>query len=427
MKTDLQHKKSAYSVESETRTVLAQALSECPGLGVHLHKILDRYDRRGELSGTLKLGDASLPVDELRALRHLFGQAIKTSRRGEHKLDLTRFLEHLPDTSAWINELYQALNRPRRNLKQEDSENTLRFQKLVDQLHLRFPEQAPIQYFLRQTCKRHTGLSDNDFRGLRERWFKLGETVDYLRVNRDPIGLSDLGAKFFQDSKVLRKGKLYNELCTWLNVLESEGLPENSDPGNVLSHFGVTENLTSIKVTFFGLLRYQKAGVWYDWPCGLRENGESCTLSLDNLAGMEAVEFMEGGTVITCENETPFNNLIRENSSQPVIYTAGFPNSAVQYLLRKLSPDTRIQHWGDSDRAGLQIASILGRIRTVSLWRCDVPELKGHCGKLRPTTDSDRQAIHAMLEEYPDHPFAAELRFTADNGWLEQESWQPSS
>ncbi len=407
--------------------IVSSAIEACPELARHLNRILDRCDRRGELSGSLKLGDTSLPSDEKRALRQLFGTAFRTSRQGEHRLDLTQFLAVIPEPEAWIDELYQELGRQRRNCVEQNADASVKYQRLREQLRLAYPDLSAIHRLLAQNSSGKHALNAGEIEQRRHQWFTLAELIVFLRDNRTPLGLSELGARFFGDSKILRSGKLNSELCQWLSALATDGQGEPIPAPEVLAKFGVTDNTTSIKVTIFGNFRYRKHGVWHDWPCELRRNGESATLSLDNLADVEACEIPGSDVVITCENETPFNTLIREDARIPVVYTAGFPNAAVRILLEKLPPHVHIQHWGDSDLAGLRIARILGQMHPLSLWRCDLPELQRHRRMLRPTRESDRQIILDMLDACTHTTFAPELRFTAEHGWLEQECWQPPS
>jgi len=405
------------------KSILAEYLGRHPSLAAHLARLCDRCDKRGELGGTIKLGDSSLPMDEYRALHSLFGPALKTSARGERRLELTRFLASVPDANAWIEELYTALGRQRRNLVDEASQSQSLWEQLLGQFQLSYPELPAVHRWLQGQSARHGRLDESKASALRTEWFRLAETVRHLQANRQQVGLSDLGARFFNDSKALRSGRLRTALCQWLHALDSEGTDANIEATDVLSRYGVTDNPTSVKVTLFGPLRYRKHGVWLDWPCQLHRQGESTTLSLDNLAGIESAEFVGNHTVITCENETPFNNLIRESIPCPVVYTGGFPNAAVRALLEKLPARSQLRHWGDSDRAGYQIARILAHIRPLVLWRCQLADLERHRHALKPVSDAERLAIEQALADTPDHPFAPELQFTARHGWLEQESW----
>ena len=408
----------------QTPGILAEHLARTPALRSHLARLCDRCDRQGELKGTAKLGDASLPAEERRALAALFGGSLKTTARGEHRLDLARFLASVPDEQGWVAELYQALGRRPGNLARQQARARTFWRQLVDQIRLAFPDLAPIHQLLAgQEERRANGLDGNRAQALRDEWFALAEAVSLLRRNRRQIGLSDLGARFFGDSKALRSGRLRTTLCQWLDALDAGDATEETESADLLARYGVADNPTSIKVTLFGRLRYCGSEGWTDWPCPLRGRGQSATLSLDNLAGVVEAEFLDGPEVVTCENETPFNHLIREAHPLPVIYTAGFPNAAVRLLLEKLPASATIRHWGDSDLAGYRIAGILARIRPLSLWRCALADLERHRHALRPLDESERTAIRQFLERHPDHPFAAELRYTLANGWLEQESW----
>ena len=411
---------------SSRESILAEHLGRHPSLAAHLSRLCDRCDKRGELAGTIKLADSSLPIGEYRALHSLFGPALKTSARGERRLDLTRFLASVPDADAWIEELYTALGRQRRDLVDEATQSQAIWQQLLGQFRLSYPDLLSVHRLLQSQSARHSLLDEAKADALRTEWFRLAETVRHLQANRQQVGLSDLGARFFNDSKTLRAGRLRTILCQWLHALNSEDAAEDIEPADMLSRYGVTDNPTSIKVTFFGPLRYRRNGAWLDWPCQLHRQGESTTLSLDNLAGIERAEFVGNPTVVTCENETPFNNLVREDTPFAVVYTGGFPNAAVRALLGKLPVHTLLRHWGDSDRAGYQIARILSHIHPLSLWRCQLDDLQRHRHALKPVSAAEQLAIQRALAESPDHPFAPELQFTAQHGWLEQESWDSS-
>lgn len=404
-------------------SILAEQLHAHPCLAPHLACLADRCDRRGDLTGRIKLGDTSLPPEELRVLRLLFGQALKTSAKDEHRLDLDRFLGGVPDREVWIAELYSALGRQRRNrLREKVQEETL-WRQLLGRFRLTYPGIESVHRLLEAGSSRRPANPD-EARGILAEWSALAEAVVFLQSSRTHTGLSELGARFLNDSKALRSGRLRALLCRWLEAVADEG---ESDDAGVLARFGVADNPTSIKVTLFGPLRYRWQGGEMDWPRQLHAAGESATLSLDNLDAIAAADFAGHGTVVTCENETPFNRLIREGCEFPVIYTAGFPNAAVRNLIRKLPPATRLLHWGDSDLAGYRIAHILSRLRPLSLWRCTLADLERHRHALKPVSETERDAIGRFLESTPGFPFAAELRLTAAHGWLEQESWSPSS
>ena len=260
--------------------------------------------------------------------------------------------------------------------------------------------------------------------------FTIAETVRWLRTDHDPLGLMDLSARFFNDSKVLKtRVSLLKLLQNWLMLLRNDEIDVTETEilrESVLADHGVIDNVTSSKVTLFGPLKYIKHGKIYDWPACLYEIGESATLSWDNLHGIEQIILPENTTVISCENETPFNQLIREYHTDLIIYTAGYPNSTVQRLLRLLADSAvKIQHWGDTDLDGLIIASILHKISPLRLWRCNIDELYKQQDRLLRLTAPQKARAETYLANHPDFPFMDELQITLQYGWLEQESWLP--
>jgi hypothetical protein len=130
--------------------------------------------------------------------------------------------------------------------------------------------------------------------------------------------------------------------------------------------------------------------------------------------------------LISCENEAPFSRLIREKSTDCLLFTSGFPNSAVHKLYALLAPRARdCLHWGDTDPNGLYIASLLFAIHPLSLYRCDLATIKRHTGHLLPLTARQRERAQTILNTMEAFPFPDELACTLASGWMEQEIWQP--
>jgi hypothetical protein len=131
--------------------------------------------------------------------------------------------------------------------------------------------------------------------------------------------------------------------------------------------------------------------------------------------------------LICCENETPLSNMIKQKKNSCLLFTSGFPSSAVQKLYQLLAPHaSSCKHWGDSDPAGLRIAAIMHDLHPLQLYRCDLATLKQHKGKLLLLSLQHKNDILNILENQPGFPFPDELLFTLKNGWLKQESWQTS-
>ncbi len=279
---------------------------------------------------------------------------------------------------------------------------------------------------------------------VQEEYFQLAEATCFLLSSHAPVGLADLSARFFTDSKTLKTTpSLVKKLTCWLMIMgEADGKYGFEEAGDVgpddrlsdnarsllWAKFGLVENATAIKVTVYGPLVYaHQRGIQADWIFQLHRLGETATLSLDNLQNMAAITLPENTPVITCENETPFYTMVRAQTPGLIVYTAGYPNTAVIRLLQLLA-ETRserhpILHWGDSDLDGLRIAAIINQIHPVQLWRCNLPELERHSSALLPISPDRLQRAQTYQENHPDFPFRDELTFTIENGWLEQEKW----
>lgn len=252
----------------------------------------------------------------------------------------------------------------------------------------------------------------------------MGRALSALADGAEPLGLAELGARFFGSSKALRSGEVRRLLVDGLAVL-ADAEEDAAEPALLLRRFGVCDNPTALKVTLFGPFRLRKRGRWLDWVEQLHALGESATLSLGNLDGVDRVELAGDGAIVhTSENETPFCRLVREQFPEPVIYTEGYPNAAVRRLLRLLPPATAVRHWGDSDLDGLRIADILAATRPLELWRCGLAELQRQRPRLLPFSDAQSGRARRWLAAHPDFRFRAELGFSLAHGWLEQESWQ---
>jgi len=300
---------------------------------------------------------------------------------------------------------------------------------ILDRCRLSFPKLAPIWEWqaedipnLALTLRIETAVV------LQRKLFQLAQAVEFLLSDHELLGMADFSARFFGDSKVLKTTpSILRQLEEWLLILRDEEICDDEicDDARqrIWSEYGVAENLTAIKVTLYGPLVYFKQNERFDWIAQLHARGESATLSLDNLREIDAIELSADTPVITCENETPFGALVRERIPGLLIYTAGYPNSAVRRILRLLPAGTTIQHWGDSDLDGLRIAVIIHQIHPTLLWRCALADLQRHKNALLPLAPTRREQAKEYLQNHPDFPYAEELKFTIQNGWLEQERW----
>ena len=235
------------------------------------------------------------------------------------------------------------------------------------------------------------------------------------------ISPAEFGVKLTGDSKRFKVGSAAWNLTAAL-LAEELGLPEEK----IMASCGIQENPTASTVTVFGPFICYRGEEKLDWISRLWHVGEAAILHAGNLEHLTRIEIQGAALpeLITCENESPFNYLQRTSDLPPLVYTGGFPNSSVKRFLSLLPEQTKILHWGDTDPEGLAIAGMLNRIRPVKLFRCTIDECTKLKSALRPLDDRKRKRAENMLND-PNFPFRAELKFSLEYGWLEQEAWTP--
>ena len=400
---------------------------EMTTLTAHLRLILvricKRYEKRGSLSGMMKLGQ-DLDEAERLPIENFFGlNPLTYTSKNEIKLSFNRLLsdKNELEIDAWLKRIYQLADRKRpAPVSPGDDAATL----LLDQLRLAFPRLGPVHHFLGHAGKPLASKLKKQANQARNLYFTAGTIVHFLLDNEKEITLSELGARFCANSKKLRQGELKKMVEQWLRLLRPD-LPEEV---GVWEEFLVIRDRLTITALVFAPLIYSKDGREYDWINQLYLAGEPAVVSWFHLEGITscrlAGENSGKATLITCENEAPFSQLLREKTDNVLLFTAGFPNRAVCRLYQLLAPLTaHFRHWGDSDPAGLRIAAILHLIHPLELWRCDLATLKRHLTQLLPIEKSQARAASSILNTDQDFPFAAELAFSLKHGWLEQESW----
>lgn len=407
--------------------ILRDLLARHPELLPYLRRLCDLWDRQGTPPARLSLGQGLSRHGDLAALHALFGNAVRVSRSGGASLDVRAFLGRFADgaAEAWADALYRVMGRSRRDRAGERLQAGQEFDGLLAAWRQEFPaaaEAAPVIAARAELWQRRLLQGSAD--AVRAQWWPWGQALTFLTSRPEPLGLAELGAWFYGSSKALRVGEARRLLAAGLAALEDID-EEQVEPGEILRRCGICDNATALKVTVFGPLRLRKRGCWLDWVEQLHALGESATLSLGNLDGVDAVDIPTDETVVhTCENETPFCRLVRERFPGVLVYTEGYPNAAIHRLLQLLPPGVALHHWGDSDLDGLRIATILAEDRPLKLWRCGRADLERQRERLVPLNDEQHQRARHWLQTHPEFHFRAELEFTLAHGWLEQESWQ---
>ncbi len=427
--------RSAVPGVPDAASIFEAFLAEHPQCAPCLERICDRCDAKGELSGTVTLGRNLPYVSVVQPLHRLFGDAAKVTASGALRLSVDRWLggsNARPDRERWLSGLYRALARDRVDRARQKADVERAAATIIERWRLTFPQLRLVADVLRTQVRRwQRAVQRHGREQVQGRLFAAGKLVSFLASNTEPVRAAELGARLCGDSKALLPGELRRLVGDWLLLLDGQAEAGGAAARRqAFERHYVVDNPTAVKVLLFGPFVYRKDGSLLTWIRDLWRAGESAVLSLDNLRDVSEFTLDADSaetTVCTCENETPFCRLKEERCRGGLIYTEGFPNGAVMRVLHLLAVRSyEWRHWGDSDLAGLRIAAMVHQVHPVQLWRCDLAELARHRPFLRPLTDRQAQGARGFMRRHPAFPFAGELQFLAEHGWLEQESWRPA-
>jgi len=394
-----------------------------------LSKIARRYALKRCLSGTMKLGE-HLDREQMTVLANFFGlPPLKVNNKEEVRLIFKELLQNGSELQ-WLKKIGDGLGYPLQTQpKNNDETNQKATQRIYASLVLAYPELHPLFSVLQEDDSSIRNiLSGNNEKKGKEKCFTMAEIISFLLHNSEPITVSDLGARFFKDSKSLRQGELRTLLVRWLRLVEPQS--KLLDEDDLLASHHILHDRLTVNAVLYGPILYEKNGKTFDWIYQLYQQGETATLGWSNIQDIDRIYLQEQDSctpdLISCENEAPFSSLIHQKKNSVLLFTSGFPSSAVQKLYQLLAPlAASCHHWGDSDPAGLRIAAIMHILHPLNLYRCEVSTLQRHKKMLLPLNQQQKNDILNLVENQPDFPFPDELLFTLDNGWLEQESWQP--
>ncbi len=392
-----------------------------------LAKIARRYQLKGVLSGTMKLGQ-DLDTGTMKELANFFGlDPLRVNKKEEVRLHFNVLLQNGSE-SQWLEKIGDVLGTPLSCDKPEKNGNDEAVRKILASLALAFPEIEELFSILPEEDngigKMLPGRSEEE---VRQNCFTTAETIRFLLQNKEVLTVSDLGAQFFHNSKILRLGEMRSLLLKWLALCSPD--LEGADEETLLARYHVVHDRLTVSAVIYGPVIYEKDNKRYDWIEQLYRAGEAATLGWSNIQGIDKIYFSNGEEtppdLITCENEAPFSLLMQQKRNSCLLFTKGFPGSAVQKLYQLLGPQAAsCRHWGDSDPAGLRIAALLNTLHSLQLYRCDLATLERCRHALLPLTQKQKDSCLHILLSNPDFPFQEELLFCLDNGWLEQEGWQ---
>ncbi len=407
-----------------TENELYSAMRQYPAVSSFLHKIADRYDRRGDLKGTLKLGQNLTLHTELDPLLQLFGLALKTTQASSVNIDFNRFFAKASpqQINAWVETLFKVIERTPANT----FKNRQLLKTIFDRMQLAYPHYAVVyEQFYQQKAYWLRRMNEESAEAVQEELLRIGQIIDFLHANTIPLGWSELGARFCNDSKALRATELTKLVGNALLILEGNIGSFNQElRKQAFNACHIIDNPTAIKVAVYGPVTYLKKETHISWIEDLWQFNEAAVLTLENLHNLELLPIPETITrVITIENETPFCRLKEEVKDAIIIYTEGYPNEAVLTFYEHLPSHLTYLHWGDTDFDGLLIAGLLDHIHPLDLWRCGLDDINPLKGRLIPLSEQNQGRAQEYLNKHLDFKFTNELLFAITNGWLEQENW----
>ena len=237
--------------------------------------------------------------------------------------------------------------------------------------------------------------------------------------------LSQLGSDWFNDSKILRSGPLRRQLVLILSAISGVS-PE--DERSVLAEAGVEENPYTSSVVVSAPFTFRlKDGTYFDYPMTFFMKRFVCQLPLEIVRQIDSDSICWEGydnLVTTCENAAPIARYVQDRS--PVVYTEGYPNLAVQGLLKAFArKGLKAIHMGDADLDGFRIAATIGRCIPVE--RVGAAEVLADPMRPKgiPLTPVQATRIDRFLERNPDFKYADSVRLVRERGcWYEQEGFR---
>ncbi|MDD4018827.1 MAG: DUF2399 domain-containing protein [Kiritimatiellae bacterium] len=394
-----------------TSSFWQERLDRCPAMKPWLLRVAKRaVTGMPLLPAVLTLGDVPADKAVRRALEEVFPGCREENGRLKARLDgATR------ECARWL-PLAELLGVRPRPPPPEDTPGT-HFARALRRLKLLYPDAHALIDAMRgsESLMRFFKTSPSAPDGL----IALCDALVSLRTAPAGVTLSELGAKFFNDSKALRQGLLRQQLEHLLRLQTGN---MDDDTVALLNTCGIIENPYTTHAVVFAPFAYRSAedGAWLDWPYRLWQRGEAAILSWRTVRTITRIRAEEPfGTLVLSENAAPFHRLVE--TRRTALYTEGYPNAAVKTLLR-LFAQTGVTglHWGDTDLDGYRIAEQVAREIPIRLYVTPAT-LDRLRGRLLPLTGEQHRRLSTFIDAHPDFPFLDALRHTLANGWLEQE------
>lgn len=392
-----------------TSSFWKEQLERYPELRQRLLTAARRAVAAEPLPATLTLGDIPQDKSVRQALDALFGGCRVENGRLKAKLDAS-----MRERERWLPlaDLLGVKPPP----PKPDMTSDERFAQALQRLRILHPDDAPLISTLRRSDQlqrffRSAASAPEDL-------VALFDALVSLRTTSAGVTLSELGAKWFNDSKALRNGMLRQLLE---HLLRLQAGSDDSDSTSLLNAYGIIENPYTTHAVVFAPFAYRTSNnEWLDWPYRLWQRGEAAILSWRTVRSITALHIEKPFSIlVTSENAAPFHRLVEIR--RPALYTEGYPNAAVKTLLRRFAQTgLACLHWGDTDLDGYRIADQVARQIPARMYAPPVatPDIRDHLQKL---SDEHYQRTEKFLHANPDFSYFTELRQTLKLGWLEQE------
>ena len=236
--------------------------------------------------------------------------------------------------------------------------------------------------------------------------------------------LSQLGSDWLNDSKILRSGSLRRQLVLILSAISGVSA---DDERSILADAGIEENPYTSSVIVSAPFTFRlKDGTRLDYPMKFFMKRLVCQLPLEIVREIDCDSIGWNGydnVVTTCENAAPIARYVQNRI--PVVYTEGYPNLAVQGLLKIFARrGLKSVHMGDADLDGFRIAATVDRCIPVE--RVGAAEVLADPRGLKgiPLSAAQTARIDRFLERHPDFRYADSVRLIRERGcWYEQEGF----
>ena len=253
-----------------------------------LRKIARRYELKGRLSGTMKLGQ-TINSREIAELHNFFGLSpIRVNAKEEVRLYFDKLLDSASQ-EQWLDKTGVALGYV---LTQKvNPKDDGRVEILLERLRLAFPDLAEIIQFLAEDSSaigRMLITKGEDW--ISTTFFQVAETVQFVLANNEPITVSELGARFFSDSKALRQGELRAMVVQWLRLFSPDCEMLEKDE-YVWARYNLLNDRLTVNCVIYGPVIYEKDGKVFDWIYRLYEQGEAATIGWSNIHDIDTMYF----------------------------------------------------------------------------------------------------------------------------------------